>query len=123
MHEIGVSIGEGGIQRRKTPGRTKPTFSASGRAAGMRSQTVVVSVALLALCCLLIPGPGESAGGIVSLQQNELEEQAGDLLRDEFLEDPESEKEPAAVARSRPGRSAEVRTDTVEAGEWRHVLS
>lgn len=52
----------------------------------MKSQAVVVSVALLALCCLLIPRGGESAGGIVSLSQ------AGDQLRDEFLDDPESEQ-------------------------------
>lgn len=58
----------------------------------MRSQTVVVSVALLALCCLLIPRGGESAGGIVSLRQPEGEKQAGDQLQDESLDDPESEQ-------------------------------
>lgn len=58
----------------------------------MKSQTVVVSVALLALCCLLIPREGESAGGIVSLRQTEGEKQAGDQLRDESLDDPESEQ-------------------------------
>ncbi|XP_070689148.1 inactive carboxypeptidase-like protein X2 [Pempheris klunzingeri] len=58
----------------------------------MRSQTVVVSVALLALCCLLIPRGGDSAGGIVSLQQTEGGRQAGDQLGHESLDDPESEQ-------------------------------
>lgn len=57
----------------------------------MKSQAVTVSVALLALCCLLIPRRGESAGGIVSLRQAEGERQAGDQLRDESLDDTESE--------------------------------
>ncbi|XP_070759742.1 inactive carboxypeptidase-like protein X2 [Enoplosus armatus] len=58
----------------------------------MKSQTVVVSVALLALCCLLIPRGGESAGGIVSLRQTEGERQTGDQLRDESRDDPENEQ-------------------------------
>lgn len=57
----------------------------------MKSQVVTVPVALLALCCLLIPRGGESAGGIVSLRQTEEERQAGDQLRDESLDDTESE--------------------------------
>ncbi|MED6280579.1 hypothetical protein CHARACLAT_012158 [Characodon lateralis] len=56
----------------------------------MKSHTVTVSVALLALCCLLIPRGGRSAGGIVSLLQ---EKQTGDQLRDKSLEDPESEQD------------------------------
>ncbi|XP_047237485.1 inactive carboxypeptidase-like protein X2 isoform X1 [Girardinichthys multiradiatus] len=56
----------------------------------MKSQTVTVSVALLALCCLLIPRGGRSAGGIVSLLQ---EKQTGDQLRDKSLDDPESEQD------------------------------
>lgn len=58
----------------------------------MKSHTVVVSVALLALCCLWIPRGGESAGGIVSLQQTEGKRQAGDNLQNEFLDDPDNEQ-------------------------------
>ncbi|XP_068460764.1 inactive carboxypeptidase-like protein X2 [Clinocottus analis] len=58
----------------------------------MKSQTAVVSVVLLALCCLLIPRGGESAGGIVSLRQTEREKQAEDQLQDESLDDPEREQ-------------------------------
>ena len=56
----------------------------------MKSHIVTVSVALLALCCLLIPEGGWSAGGIVSLQLSEEEKQTQDQLRDESLDDPES---------------------------------
>ncbi|MEQ2260572.1 hypothetical protein XENORESO_020669, partial [Xenotaenia resolanae] len=56
----------------------------------MKSHTVTVSVALLALCCLLIPRGGRSAGGIVSLLQ---EKQTGDQLRDKSLDDAESEQD------------------------------
>ncbi|XP_070820725.1 inactive carboxypeptidase-like protein X2 isoform X2 [Chaetodon trifascialis] len=58
----------------------------------MKSQAVVVSVALLGLCCLLIPRGGESAGGIASLRQAEGERRAGDQPRDESLDGPESEQ-------------------------------
>ncbi|XP_022075502.2 inactive carboxypeptidase-like protein X2 [Acanthochromis polyacanthus] len=76
----------------------------------MRSQTV--TVALLALsCCLLIPRGGESAGGIVSLHQSEEERQAVDQLRDESLDDPESEQglseDPHPL-----GHSTQVKRDT-----------
>lgn len=57
--------------------------------AGMKSQTVVVSVALLALCCLQIPRGGHSAGGIASLQLSGGEKQAEDQRS---LDDPESEQ-------------------------------
>ncbi|XP_032433453.1 inactive carboxypeptidase-like protein X2 isoform X1 [Xiphophorus hellerii] len=56
----------------------------------MKSHTVTVSVALLALCCLLIPRGGRSAGGISSLLQ---EKQTQDQLRNESLDHPESEQE------------------------------
>ncbi|XP_015242875.1 PREDICTED: inactive carboxypeptidase-like protein X2 isoform X1 [Cyprinodon variegatus] len=59
----------------------------------MKSHTVTASVALLALCCLLIPRGGRSAGGIVSLLQ---EKQSEDQLGDKSLDDPESEQELAA---------------------------
>ncbi|XP_040050817.2 adipocyte enhancer-binding protein 1 [Gasterosteus aculeatus] len=55
----------------------------------MKSQTVVVSVALLALCCLQIPRGGHSAGGIASLQLSGGEKQAEDQRS---LDDPESEQ-------------------------------
>lgn len=74
----------------------------------MISQTVVVSVALLALCCLLFPRGGESAGGIVS-------------LRDESLDDPENEQE-LAVDPHPLGSSNKDKRDTEEAaqaGEWK----
>ncbi len=89
----------------------------------MKSQTVVVSVALLALCCLLSPRGGESAGGI-SLRQTEAERQAGDQLRDESRDDPESEQG-LAVDPHPLGSSSEDKRDTEEAaraGEWRTFL-
>nr|XP_046242814.1 inactive carboxypeptidase-like protein X2 [Scatophagus argus]XP_046242815.1 inactive carboxypeptidase-like protein X2 [Scatophagus argus] len=81
----------------------------------MNSQAVVVSVALLALCCLLIPRGGESAGGIVSLRLTEGERQAGDLLRDESLDDPERDHGLAVDPHALTGR------DTEEAGVSRRV--
>ncbi|XP_071338522.1 inactive carboxypeptidase-like protein X2 [Trachinotus anak] len=82
----------------------------------MKSQTVVVSVALLALCCLLIPRGGESAGGIVSLRQPEEEKQAGDQLRDESLDDPESEQ--GLAEDPHPLRSSsKAKRDTEEAAQ------
>uniref|UniRef100_A0A096LW69 Adipocyte enhancer-binding protein 1 n=2 Tax=Poecilia formosa TaxID=48698 RepID=A0A096LW69_POEFO len=56
----------------------------------MKSHTVTASVALLVLCCLLIPRGGRSAGGIASLLQ---EKQTQDQLQDKSLDDPESEQE------------------------------
>lgn len=54
---------------------------------------MVVSVALLALCCLLLlPGPGESAGGIVSLRQAEGGEQIEETFPDETVDDTESQR-------------------------------
>lgn len=70
----------------------------------MKSQAVVVSAALLALCCLLIPRGGESAGGILSLSQ------AGDKSQDQSLHDPKSEgdlAEDPAEQRTRHRRSTE----------------
>lgn len=91
----------------------------------MKNQTVVVSVALLALCCLLIPRGGESAGGIVSLRQPEGEKQAGDQLQNESLDDPESEQgvaeDPHPLA-----SSSKVKRDTekaAQAGKWRKKKS
>lgn len=48
----------------------------------MKSQTVVVSVALLALGCLWIPTGVKSAGGIVSVRQTEEKRLEGDQLQD-----------------------------------------
>ncbi|XP_017162096.1 inactive carboxypeptidase-like protein X2 isoform X1 [Poecilia reticulata] len=56
----------------------------------MKSHTVTASVALLVLCCLLIPRGGRSAGGIASLLQ---EKQTQDQLQDESPDDRESEQE------------------------------
>ncbi|KAM7391591.1 hypothetical protein PAMP_022271 [Pampus punctatissimus] len=83
----------------------------------MKSQTVVVSVALLALCCLLlIPREGESTGGIVSLQQSEEERQTGDLLQEESLDDPESEQ--GLIVDPHPlGSSSKAKRDTEEASQ------
>lgn len=100
---------------------SKPKDSAAGRATGMKSQSVVVSVALLALCCLLIPRGGESAGGIVSLRQHGDEKQAGDQLQNESLDDPESEQGVAEDPHPL-GSSSKVKRDTEEAaqaGEWK----
>uniref|UniRef100_A0A1A7WTV2 AE binding protein 1 n=1 Tax=Iconisemion striatum TaxID=60296 RepID=A0A1A7WTV2_9TELE len=59
----------------------------------MKSHAVTVSVALLALCCLLFPRGGRSAGGIVSLLQFEEEKRLEDEVRDRSQDDPESEQE------------------------------
>ncbi|KAM9359839.1 adipocyte enhancer-binding protein 1 [Symphorus nematophorus] len=83
----------------------------------MKSQSVVVSVALLALCCLLIPRGGESAGGIVSLRQAEEERQAGDQLREESLDDPESEQGLAVEVPHPLGSSKKDKRDTEEAAQ------
>ncbi|XP_054466244.1 inactive carboxypeptidase-like protein X2 [Anoplopoma fimbria] len=80
----------------------------------MKSHTVVVSVALLALCCLLIPRGGESAGGIVSLRQTAGEKQAEDQLREESLDDPESEQG-LTVDPNPLGSSNKDKRDTEEA--------
>ncbi|XP_037633285.1 inactive carboxypeptidase-like protein X2 isoform X1 [Sebastes umbrosus] len=80
----------------------------------MKSQTVVVSVGLLALCCLLIPRGGESAGGIISLQQTEGDKKAGDQLRDDSQDDPESEQG-LAVDPHPLENSTKDKRDTVEA--------
>ena len=101
-------------EREREVTNSKPKDSAVGRAADMKSQTVVVSVALLALCCLLIPRGGESAGGIVSLRQTEEERQAGDQLRDESLDDPESEQ---GLAVDPLGSSDKHKRDTDEAAQ------
>lgn len=82
----------------------------------MKSQAVVVSAALLALCCLLIPRGGESAGGIVSLSQ------AGDKLQDHSVDDPKSEGELAedpVEQRTRHRRSTE---EAVQEGKWWKML-
>uniref|UniRef100_A0A8C6P349 AE binding protein 1 n=1 Tax=Nothobranchius furzeri TaxID=105023 RepID=A0A8C6P349_NOTFU len=60
----------------------------------MKSHAVTISVALLALCCLLFPRGGRSAGGIVSLLQFEEEKRLEDEVQDRSLDDPESEQEP-----------------------------
>lgn len=124
--ETGLSTGRGVIKtpEEKNKKQSKPKDSAVGRAEDMKSQTVVMSVGLLGLCCLLlIPTGGESAGGIVSLRQSEGERQAGDLLRDESLDDPESEQ--GLVVDPHPlGSSSKAKRDTekaAQAGEWRHM--
>lgn len=83
----------------------------------MKSQTVVMSVALLALCCLLlIPIGGESAGGIVGLRQSEGERQLGDLLQDESLDDLKSEQ--GLVVDPHPLESiSKAKRDTEEAAQ------
>ncbi|XP_060928388.1 inactive carboxypeptidase-like protein X2 [Limanda limanda] len=82
----------------------------------MKSQTVVVSVALLALCCLLIPRGGESAGGIVSLRQAEGGRRAEDHLPNESLDDPEKEQGLAEDPNPLGSRS-KARRDTEEAAQ------
>ncbi|XP_020488594.1 inactive carboxypeptidase-like protein X2 [Labrus bergylta] len=83
----------------------------------MKSQTVVVSVALLALCCLLIPREGESAGGIFTLRVTEGERQAADQLQDESLDDPESEQHGLTVDPHPLGTSKKDKRDTKEAAQ------
>lgn len=92
----------------------------------MRSQTVVVSVALLALCCLLIPRGGESAGGIAALQHPEGERRAGDHQpQDESLDDPESERglagDPQPVGGSNRDKRDTEEEAAAQAGEWRKI--
>lgn len=83
----------------------------------MKSQAVTASAALLALCCLLmIPRGGESAGGIVSLQQ------AGDQLRDESPDDPEREQ--GLVADLLPeegGIKTKREAEANQAGKWKKL--
>ncbi|XP_029366811.1 inactive carboxypeptidase-like protein X2 [Echeneis naucrates] len=80
----------------------------------MKSQTVVVSVALLALCVLLTPRGGESAGGIISLRQLEGEKQAPEQLQDKSLDDPENEQGHAEDQHSMR-RSSKVKRDAEQA--------
>lgn len=84
----------------------------------MRSQTVAVSVALLGLCCLIIPRGGESAGGIISLSQ------AGDTLQDQSLDEPQTES--LELAAELVGRSTKRRRSTEEAVKegksWKFVF-
>ncbi|KAG7490517.1 inactive carboxypeptidase X2 [Solea senegalensis] len=89
----------------------------------MKSQTVVVCVALLALCCLLIPRGGESAGGILSLQQAESSRQLEDELPepDRSLEDPESERGLAGDPRPLEINIIRARRDTEAAVSAGHV--
>lgn len=68
-------------------------FFAAGGAAEMKSRAVTVSVALLVLCCLLIPKGGRSAEGIVSLLHPQKEAQTEDELRDGSLDEPEGQQE------------------------------
>lgn len=79
----------------------------------MKSQAVLVSVALLGLCCLLIPRGGESAGGILSLSQ------AGDTLQDQSVDEPQAESLELAVdlvgRRTKHRRSTE---EAVQEGKW-----
>lgn len=58
----------------------------------MKGRAVTVSVALLALCFLLIPKGGRSAGGIASLLQIEEETQREDEVRDESLDEAERDQ-------------------------------
>ena len=87
----------------------------------MKSQTVVVSVALLALCCLLIPREGESAGGIVSLRQPEEDKKAGDELRDESLDDPESEQGLTGDLLRSSNKDKRDTEEAARAGEWKKL--
>lgn len=84
----------------------------------MRSQTVAVSVALLGLCCLIIPRGGESAGGIISLSQ------AGNTLQDQSLDEPKTES--LELALDLVGRSTKHRRSTEEAVQegksWKFVF-
>lgn len=90
----------------------------------MKSQTVVVSVALLALCCLLVPRGGVSAGRIFSRPQTKGEKQARDELRDESQDDPESEQglavDPHPLGGSNKDRGGTE--EAAQAGEWRKIL-
>lgn len=90
----------------------KPKDSAVGKTAAMKTQTVTVSVALLALCCLLIPKGGESAGGIVSLKQAEGEKHARDQLQDESLDDPQGLAGDSLGSSLRSGREVAEETGT-----------
>ncbi|XP_074526302.1 adipocyte enhancer-binding protein 1 [Halichoeres trimaculatus] len=83
----------------------------------MKSQTVVVSVALLALGCLLILRGAESAGGIVSTRETEGKRQAEGQPHDESLDDPESEQRGLAVGPHPLGRSRRNRRYTGRAAE------
>lgn len=79
---------------------------------------MAVSVALLALCCLMLPRGGESAGGIVSLFQ------AGKTLEDQSLDEPKADSLELAVdlveRRTKHKRSTE---EAVQEGKfWKCVF-
>ncbi|XP_041854918.1 inactive carboxypeptidase-like protein X2 [Melanotaenia boesemani] len=83
----------------------------------MKRHTVTVCVALIALCCLLIPTGGRSAGGIVSLQQSQREKKPAEIeLRDESLDDPESVQELTGDAHPL-GSTIKVRRETEGTGQ------
>ena len=89
----------------------------------MKSHMVTASVALLALCCLLIPQGGNSAGGIVSLQRSDGEKQTVDELQGKSLDDPASKQE-LSVDPHPLGSSIKAWRDTegaARAGKWRKV--
>lgn len=88
----------------------------------MKGRAVVVSVALLALCVLLIPREGETAGGIVSLQQAEQERQAGDRLPDESQDDPESEQGLTGDPRPMGTKHKRDTEEAAAAGEWSKLI-
>lgn len=81
----------------------------------MRNQTVIVSMVLLALWFLLIPGGGESAGGILALFH------VGDQQRDESVNEPEGDQglvQDLLRSNTKHKRDAE---EAAQAGEWRKV--
>ncbi|XP_078107819.1 uncharacterized protein aebp1b [Sander vitreus] len=73
---------------------------------------VLVSVAVLALCCLLIPRGGESAGGVVSLWQTDGGQQAQDQQPHQALEDPERERDLAEDSLTRSKKDTEEAAHT-----------
>lgn len=83
----------------------------------MRSQTVAAFLALLGLCCLIIPRGGESAGGIISLSQ------AANTLQDQSVDEPEADSLELAVdlvgRRTKHRRSIE---EAVQEGKWWKVV-
>lgn len=85
----------------------------------MGGQTLVVSVALLlALCCALIPTGGQSAGGLLALQQPARGRQEGAPLGDYTRDDTEEEQGLTADLDT-PGKvKRDAEEDTV-AGECR----
>lgn len=90
------------------------------RTAGMKPPAVTVGLSLLAICCLMVPQRGETAGRLMSLQQSE-----GETLTEDHksLDDPDRVQ--ALAGDPHPLESSiKAGTDSegaAQAGKWRRL--